>query len=126
MGVSKPYFDDPPHTEGLDAEPGPLLPRTPSSIRIDPGTPTAVRGISAPAVFVLEGHSTRLGERFSTMSLNKKRTAMAVALVLMLAAGAATLPGTSGGDARAQEKGTWQDLVFLYTTDIKGKIEPCG
>ena len=27
--------------------------------------------------------------------------------------------------ARADE-GTWQDLVFLYTTDIKGKIEPCG
>ena len=60
------------------------------------------------------------------MSLNKKRTAMAVALVLVLAAGAAALPGATGDDARAQEKGTWQDLVFLYTTDIKGKIEPCG
>jgi hypothetical protein len=23
-------------------------------------------------------------------------------------------------------EGTWQDLVLLYTTDIKGKIEPCG
>ncbi len=27
--------------------------------------------------------------------------------------------------ARADD-GTWQDLVLLYTTDIKGKIEPCG
>lgn len=27
--------------------------------------------------------------------------------------------------ARAGD-GTWQDLVLLYTTDIKGKIEPCG
>ena len=48
--------------------------------------------------------------------------------VLLLALGVLavpTLPGASG-EARAQEKGTWKDLVFLYTTDIKGKIEPCG
>jgi hypothetical protein len=35
------------------------------------------------------------------------------------------VPLLTASVARAGE-GTWQDLVFLYTTDIKGKIEPCG
>ncbi len=43
-----------------------------------------------------------------------------VSLVLALA-----LPGQQPTAARAGD-GTWQDLVLLYTTDIKGKIEPCG
>ena len=60
------------------------------------------------------------------MSLTKQRAALAAVLVLLLAFGATVLPGDRGGDARAEDKGTWQDLVFLYTTDIKGKIEPCG
>jgi hypothetical protein len=29
-------------------------------------------------------------------------------------------------DSARADDGTWQDLVLLYTTDIKGKIEPCG
>ena len=49
-----------------------------------------------------------------------------VSLVLALAVVlAATVPVLAPTSARAGD-GTWQDLVLLYTTDIKGKIEPCG
>jgi hypothetical protein len=49
-----------------------------------------------------------------------------VCLVLAVAfAFSATVPSLQPTGARAGE-GTWQDLVLLYTTDIKGKIEPCG
>ncbi len=49
-----------------------------------------------------------------------------VSLVLALAfVFSVTLPGQQPTAARAGD-GTWQDLVLLYTTDIKGKIEPCG
>ncbi len=37
----------------------------------------------------------------------------------------AVAPVLQPDGARAGE-GSWQDLVLLYTTDIKGKIEPCG
>ena len=47
---------------------------------------------------------------------------LALALAIILAA---TVPVLAPTNARADE-GTWQDLVLLYTTDIKGKIEPCG
>ena len=47
---------------------------------------------------------------------------LTLALAFLISAVAPVLPSTS---ARAGE-GTWQDIVFLYTTDIKGKIEPCG
>ena len=47
---------------------------------------------------------------------------LSLALALALSATATTLLPSS---ARAGD-GTWQDLVLLYTTDIKGKIEPCG
>ncbi len=47
-------------------------------------------------------------------------------LVLALAfVVSATVPSLQPTSARAGD-GTWQDLVLLYTTDIKGKIEPCG
>ena len=48
--------------------------------------------------------------------------------VLLLALGVLAVPTlpSANGEARAQEKGTWKDLVLLYTTDIKGKIDPCG
>ena len=47
-------------------------------------------------------------------------------LVLVLAfIISATATGPQPTSARAGD-GTWQDLVLLYTTDIKGKIEPCG
>ncbi len=46
-------------------------------------------------------------------------------VVVMAVALPAALPILAPATARADE-GTWQDLVFLYTTDIKGKIEPCG
>ncbi len=47
---------------------------------------------------------------------------LALALAFVLSAAAPALLQSS---ARAGE-GAWQDLVLLYTTDIKGKIEPCG
>ncbi len=47
---------------------------------------------------------------------------LALALAFVLSAAA---PALLPASARAGE-GTWQDLVLLYTTDIKGKIEPCG
>jgi len=47
---------------------------------------------------------------------------LALALAFVISAAA---PVVLPGGARASE-GTWQDLVLLYTTDIKGKIEPCG
>jgi hypothetical protein len=49
-----------------------------------------------------------------------------VSLVLVLAfVVSATAVSLQPTGARAGD-GTWQDLVLLYTTDIKGKIEPCG
>ena len=47
---------------------------------------------------------------------------LTLALAFVLSAAA---PALLSDNARAGE-GTWQDLVLLYTTDIKGKIEPCG
>jgi hypothetical protein len=52
------------------------------------------------------------------------RLVLLVALVTMMLAAAATALGQA--DPRGQQKGTWQDLVLLYTTDVKGKIDPCG
>lgn len=46
----------------------------------------------------------------------------ALALALLISAAVPVLQPTKA----LAEGGTWQDLVFLYTTDIKGKIEPCG
>jgi hypothetical protein len=51
-------------------------------------------------------------------------TLMSLALVLAIVLSAAA-PALMPAPARAGE-GTWQDLVLLYTTDIKGKIDPCG
>ena len=47
---------------------------------------------------------------------------LALTLAVLLAAAA---PALMPSPAHAGD-GTWQDLVLLYTTDIKGKIEPCG
>lgn len=47
---------------------------------------------------------------------------VALVLAIILAAAAPVLTPTTAGAG----DGTWQDLVMLYTTDIKGKIEPCG
>jgi hypothetical protein len=62
------------------------------------------------------------------MSFSKTRAVSAAVLVLTAAAGLAFLPGTprSQDQVQAQETGTWQDLVLLYASDTKGKIEPCG
>jgi hypothetical protein len=60
------------------------------------------------------------------MTISKTRAASAAVLVFAVAAGLAALPGGGAGPARADETGTWQDLVLLYHSDVKGKIEPCG
>ena len=48
-----------------------------------------------------------------------------LALVLLLAL---ALPAVMSADqAHGQAKGgDWKNVTLLYTTDIKGKIEPCG
>jgi hypothetical protein len=63
--------------------------------------------------------------KVSVMMISKPSTGILGALALLLVLGSLAGPGVTG-QARAQDKGTWQDLVFLYTSDIKGKIEPCG
>jgi hypothetical protein len=60
------------------------------------------------------------------MSFSKTRAVSAVTLVLTVAFGLAVLPGSPPDQAQAEETGTWQDLVLLYASDTKGKIEPCG
>jgi hypothetical protein len=58
--------------------------------------------------------------------------ALAVAVVLSAAApallqtSARADEGTGEDKGTVSDKGAWQDLVLLYTTDIKGKIDPCG
>lgn len=43
-----------------------------------------------------------------------------VALLVVLAGALAQQP-------RAQaESGNWNNVLMVYTTDVKGKIEPCG
>ena len=49
-----------------------------------------------------------------------------LALVLLVALALPVLgPEFSVPDARA-ESGDWKNVSLIYTTDIKGKIEPCG
>ena len=62
------------------------------------------------------------------MMIPQSRTGVRAFMVLLLALGALVMSAPSGAvdEDRMKEKGSWQDLVFLYTTDIKGKIEPCG
>ncbi|MCB1182105.1 hypothetical protein KDM41_01645 [bacterium] len=51
-----------------------------------------------------------------------------LAAVFLLTAGAAAL--MLADEVRAQsgegEVKNWKNVTLLYTTDIKGKIEPCG
>ena len=46
--------------------------------------------------------------------------AFLLALLVMLAAAAAMAADKSA------DKGHWKNVHLVYTTDIKGKIEPCG
>ncbi len=39
---------------------------------------------------------------------------------------AGPLPLGAAAPDVGQAGGDWQDLVLLYTTDVKGKIDPCG
>jgi hypothetical protein len=48
-----------------------------------------------------------------------------LALVLLLALAVPVV--MAAGQARGEAKGgDWKNVTLLYTTDIKGKIEPCG
>ncbi len=55
-----------------------------------------------------------------------RRISMVMAAVVM-AAGFAPLmlAGTASAEDGEQNK-AWKNIALLYTTDIKGKIEPCG
>lgn len=58
--------------------------------------------------------------------MNFKSLLGLTALVLLLGSAAPVLiPGQSQDQAFA-EAGDWKNVTILYTTDIKGKIEPCG
>ena len=52
--------------------------------------------------------------------------ALALGFVLSAAAPALLQTAALADEGTGGDKGTWQDLVLLYTTDIKGKIDPCG
>jgi hypothetical protein len=57
-----------------------------------------------------------------------RRWLPALAAVALLAA--ALVPLMTTGQVRAQGGETqtkaWKDISLIYTTDVKGKIEPCG
>ena len=49
-----------------------------------------------------------------------------MALVLLLGMAAPAFSPDGGLDQAFAEEGDWKNITILYTTDIKGKIEPCG
>lgn len=55
------------------------------------------------------------------------RARLLPALILVaMAVAAVPLSGAIRGTAQADETKSWKDITLLYTSDIKGKIEPCG
>lgn len=56
-----------------------------------------------------------------------RRSLLAVAALMLLAVGLAPLllSETVRAEDGEQNK-AWKNLTMIYTTDIKGKIEPCG
>ena len=61
-----------------------------------------------------------------TSVLRLMSLALALAFVLSAAAPAPLLTSARADEGTGADNDTWQDLILLYTTDIKGKIEPCG
>ena len=49
-----------------------------------------------------------------------------LALVLLIAGTAGLLGSARPSLAQEDADGTWLPLTVIYTSDIKGKIEPCG
>ncbi len=49
---------------------------------------------------------------------------LVVLALLALALSAVTALAATGGEAA--DKGTWKNIQLIYSTDIKGKIDPCG
>ncbi len=50
----------------------------------------------------------------------------AVALSLLVAALAPLLLAESVRAEDGEETKAWKNITMIYTTDVKGKIEPCG
>ena len=58
---------------------------------------------------------------------NARRWLLSVATLALLAAGMAPLMLAGTAWAEDGEKArAWKNITLIYTTDIKGKIEPCG
>ncbi len=58
---------------------------------------------------------------------NALRWLLSVAVLTLLVGGVAPLMLAEA--ARAEDGGqakAWKDITLIYTTDIKGKIDPCG
>ena len=84
-------------------------------------------GNEAAAVFLFSGKvSNMIKLKVLTGVLRLMSLVLALAFVLSAAAPALLRTSARAEDGTGGDKGTWQDLVLLYTTDIKGKIEPCG
>ncbi len=59
--------------------------------------------------------------------LNRSQVLWAVLALLALAfAATAAMAAPAESKPAKGDKGDWKNLQLVYTTDIKGKIEPCG
>ncbi len=59
--------------------------------------------------------------------LDARRWLLSFAVLALLTMG--MVPLLAAGAARADDGSSavnWKNLALLYTTDVKGKIEPCG
>jgi len=84
-------------------------------------------GNKAASVFLFSGKvSNMIKLKDLTGALRLMSLALALAFVLSAAAPALLQISARADEGAGADKGTWKDLILLYTTDIKGKIEPCG
>jgi len=84
-------------------------------------------GNKAASVFLFSGKvSNMIKLKDLTGALRLMSLALALAFVLSAAAPALLQISARADEGTDADKGTWKDLILLYTTDIKGKIEPCG
>jgi len=49
-----------------------------------------------------------------------------VTVTLLIAGGASLLPADAVLAEGGEQGKDWKNITMIYTTDIKGKIEPCG
>jgi len=76
--------------------------------------------------FCCSGHGAAVLLKGTNMTMKKVWSGMGflAALLLILSM---TLPAVVTAQVAAPaEDNSWKDVTLLYTSDIKGKIEPCG